>query len=227
MRPTFVHLIVGLGLGTALAVSLALPGRLVIAGKQPQNGLTLPRSAARVVVEAALLDRPAARPHVEPRPALAARSSLAPRARALPVSYAPRPRPRQQLARAGRPAPAAQQTLETLAVAPAPKADTDNEQAEEDEKVEKVAREEGQGRAKERQEGRSRQWRGARRRTRTRARQGPRRLGCRRAAPSPPIRAPDGPCRRRLDGVRRLAPNPTEAPQAHPRRGEKARPAPG
>src|SRR6266508_3080638 len=53
MRPTFVHLIVGLGLGTALAVSLALPGRLVIAGKQPVHGMTLPRSAARVVFEAA------------------------------------------------------------------------------------------------------------------------------------------------------------------------------
>ncbi len=122
MRPTFVHLIVGLGLGTALAVSLALPGRLVIAGKQPVHGLTLPRSAARVVVEAAPPVRPAAGTQVEPRPALAARSNQAPRPRLKPQLAHGRP------PTAG-PAPAAQQTLETLAVAPAPKTDTEDENA--------------------------------------------------------------------------------------------------
>jgi outer membrane biosynthesis protein TonB len=136
MRPTFVHLIVGLGLGTALAVSLVLPGRLVIAGKQPVRGLTLPRSAARVVVEAAPPVRPAARTHAEPQPALAARSNQASRP-GLKPQLAPRRPPTAP------PAPAAQQTQETLAVAPAPKTDTEDEKptAKKVKKVKKVKKE--------------------------------------------------------------------------------------
>jgi len=145
MRPTFVHLIVGLGLGTALAVSLALPGRLVIAGKQPVHGLTLPRSGTRFVEEAAPPVRLVARrAHLEPRPALAVRSNQAPRARALPVSYAPRPRPKTQPAHrpipAARPAAATQQPEETLAVAPGPKGDDEDEDENENENEKKKAK---------------------------------------------------------------------------------------
>lgn|SRR5215216_2517565 len=142
MRPTFVHLIVGLGLGTALAVSLALPGRLVIAGNQPVHGLTLPRSGARVVVEAAPPVRPAIRADLEPRLAPAVRSNQAPRANAVSASYAPRPRQHPQrgseVAHRPVPAPAPKESVETLAVAPSPKTDSEDEKTKKAKKVKKA-----------------------------------------------------------------------------------------
>lgn len=57
MKPTVVHLIAAFVLGTAVAASLALPGKLVIADQPPIQGLVLPRPPAPVVVEAAPLPR--------------------------------------------------------------------------------------------------------------------------------------------------------------------------
>src|SRR5712691_10867167 len=99
MRPTFIQLVVGLVLGTAVSASLVLPGKVVIAKQPPMQqfalqGLAHPQARAPVVVEAAPLPRARVRlaPPAPPAPPRTVSSSpVAP----LPSVTKPQPRPRR------------------------------------------------------------------------------------------------------------------------------------
>src|SRR5437016_5008291 len=66
MRPTVIRLIAGFALGTAFAVSLVLPGKIVLTEHTPVQHVVAPRPPAQIVVKAAPLAR--ARPQVAAQP---------------------------------------------------------------------------------------------------------------------------------------------------------------
>ena len=117
MRPTFIRLIAGFVLGTAFAVSLVLPGKIVLTEHAPVQHVLAPRPPAQVVVKAAPVPR--ARPQVAAQPVVR-RYEPSPIVRPTPISRVvhrlpARPQRTQQVKDA--PAPAAQ-SLETLSAPP-------------------------------------------------------------------------------------------------------------